>query len=161
VKASRIRTLSEAVGLLAVVGSLVFVGLEVRQGAEATRAATAQSLNDGWLEWNLTMSNPENWRPVSRLFELEDLSEATYEDAAAVSSLMRSLFQHWSNLHWQYLKDQLDQRLWDGVLRNIEGNMRDLRWRRLMTWAWESQGHIYHDEFQRLFGAIVSPQTTR
>jgi hypothetical protein len=115
VKPSRIRTWSETVGLLAVVASLVFVGLEVRQGAEATRAATAQSLNDGWLEWNLTMSNPENWRPVTRLFEVEDLSEATYEDTAAVHSLMRSLFQHWSNLHWQYLNGQLDQRLWDGV----------------------------------------------
>jgi hypothetical protein len=156
VKASRIRTVSETVGLLAVVASLVFVGLEVRQGAEATRAATAQSLNDGWLELNLTMSNPENWRPVGRLFELEDLSEATYEDNAAVHSLMRSLFQHWSNLHWQYLNGQLDQRLWDGVLRNMEGNMRDLRWRRLMIWTWGSQGPIYHDEFQQLFGDILS-----
>ncbi len=32
----------ESVGILAVVASLVFVGLEVRQGAAATRAATVR-----------------------------------------------------------------------------------------------------------------------
>jgi len=98
---SRIRTWTEAIGLIAVVASLVFVGLEIRQNAEATRAATAQSLNDGWLEWNLRMATPDRWEVVAHLRELDDLSEASYEDAQALRSLMRSIFQHWSNLHWQ------------------------------------------------------------
>lgn len=155
VEPSRLRTWSEAVGLIAVIASLIFVGLEVRQNAAATRAATAQSLNDGWLEWNLTMSDPDLWAPVARLSELDDLSEASYEDRQAVQSLMRSTFQHWSNLHWQYLNGDLDRRLWDGVVRNMENDVRAPGWGRLMAWAWESHGNIYHEEFQRLFGDLL------
>ncbi len=150
-ESSRIRQWSEAVGLLAVVASLVFVGVEVGQNAEATRSATAQSLNDGWLEWNLTMAVPENWAAVVRMIETPDLSEARYEDRLAVVSLNRSVFQHWSTLHWQYLHGDLDQQLWDGVLKNMEANIRDADWGRLMEWVWEGQGQIYHAEFQLLF----------
>lgn len=153
---SRIRTLTETIGLIAVVASLVFVGLEIRQNAEATRAATAQSLNDGWLEWNLTMATPDRWEVVARLRELDDLSEASYEDGQALRSLMRSIFQHWSNLHWQYLNGQLEQRLWEGVFRNMEGEAGSAQWARLMKWAWESDAQIYHQDFQNLFNAILA-----
>ena len=153
---SSIRKWSEVVGLLAVVASLIFVGLEVRQNADATKAATAQSLNDSWLEWNLAMSNPEAWSAVFRLYDLADLSSENSADAAAVRSLMRSVFQHWSNLHWQYLQGQLDQRLWDGVVRDMEKRVNTPKWNRLMEWTWEIEGDIYHEDFQRLFDDMLA-----
>ena len=39
----------EIFGILGVVGSLVFVGLEIRQAAIATRSATVQEIKNGWL----------------------------------------------------------------------------------------------------------------
>ena len=155
-ESSRIRTWSEGIGLAAVIASLVFVGLEVRQNAEATRAATAQHLSEGWLQWNLTMADPAAWSAVSRMFEFNDISKARFEDRAAVSSLMRTLFWNWSNLYWHYLRGDLDPELWDAVRRNIEGNLlstseRDADWRRLLIWGWEVNRHMYHEKFQKLF----------
>ena len=102
------------------------------------------------------MATPDRWEVVARLRELDDLSEASYEDAQALRSLMRSIFQHWSNLHWQYLNGQLDQRLWEGVVRNMEGEASSPQWARLMKWAWESDAHIYHEDFQDLFNEVLA-----
>jgi len=41
------------------VASLVFVGLEIRQGAAATRAATVLQLKENWVQLNLMQAaNP-------------------------------------------------------------------------------------------------------
>ncbi|MGD8320917.1 MAG: hypothetical protein PVJ02_10690 [Gemmatimonadota bacterium] len=106
---SRLRAVSESVGVVAVVASLVFVGIQVRQSAEATRAATRQNLSDAWREWNLAMSDPVLWEPAARLSELDDPAQGSYEDTSAVVSLMRSLFTTWSNAFFQHDQGYLDE----------------------------------------------------
>lgn len=150
---STLRSIAEAVGVIGVIASLVFVGVEIRQNAEATRSAMAQQLTDGWLQWNLTMVDSDAWAAVGRLYELEDLSEASFEDRSVAGSLMRAVFQNWSNLHYHYLNGNLDQTLWDSVVRDITvGNSMD--WLRLRAWAWEQNRHVYHESFQRLFDSL-------
>ena len=47
---------------------MVFVGLQVRQSAEATKAATVLQLKDGWAQLNMTqMENPEILERVTEL----------------------------------------------------------------------------------------------
>ncbi len=154
---SRIKAWSETVGILAVIGSLLFVGIEVRQNADATRAATAQSLTDAWAAWNLTMADPEAWSVVRRMLELEDFSDARLEDRAAARSLFKSLFSHWSGQHWQYLNGNLDQSLWDATYRNMQFDVaRGGEWLRLLKWAWESDGYLFHEDFQALLGGMLT-----
>ena len=47
------RAIAELVGLAGIIGSLIFVGLEVRQGATATRSSTVLQLKDSWVQLNL------------------------------------------------------------------------------------------------------------
>lgn len=47
------REIAEAVGLICVVGSLIFVGLEQRQNTIAIRAATNSAFATGFQELNL------------------------------------------------------------------------------------------------------------
>ena len=50
----------EVVGVVGVIASLLFVGVQVQQSAEATRAATVLQLKDNWVQLNLTqMQSPE------------------------------------------------------------------------------------------------------
>ena len=54
------RGIAEVIGLVGIVGSLVFVGLEVRQNSVATRASTNAAVADAFLELNLVLaSSPE------------------------------------------------------------------------------------------------------
>ena len=46
------KAVRETLGFLGVMASLVFVGLEIRQGASATRAATVLQLKDAWVQTN-------------------------------------------------------------------------------------------------------------
>ena len=156
---SRLRSAGEAIGVLAVVASLGFVGLEIRQNSEATRAATVQSLQNAWLDWNLTMADPALWSAVARLEQLDDLRDASYEDGAAVSSLMRSLFATWSNAQYQHLNGHLDSEYWEAMVRNMKMNV-DAQsfgegWTRLVIWYWEINRPIYPTRFQTLFDELV------
>jgi len=74
---------------------------------------------------------------------------------------MRSVFQHWSNLHWQYMQGQLDQRLWDGVVRDMEKRINTPRWSRLLDWSWQEERAIYHEDFQRLFDDMLTQRVDR
>ena len=160
-ESSRVRTWAEAAGLIAVVVSLVFVGFEIRQNSAALRAATAQSMSDASMEFNLAMADPAAWAGVIRMAELDDLSNARREDRFAVVSLMRWLFQHWSSLHWHYLRGDLDRELWDGVRRDMKLSIADEDSLRLVHWAWDQSRPIYHEEFQRLFDQILVERPAR
>jgi hypothetical protein len=156
-KRSVIRSLGELVGVIAVVASLVFVGVEIRQNAEATRAATVQDLGDAWREWNLTMANPALWEPAARMSALEDFSDASYEDAAAVSALMRTLFATWSNAQYQHDRGYLDEEDWQSMLRNMQMNVDGSfseSWTALVEWAWASNRPIYPERFQAVFDSL-------
>jgi nuclear transport factor 2 (NTF2) superfamily protein len=155
--APRLRTLGEAVSVIALVGSLVFVGIETHQSAEATRAASVQGLEDAWRAWNLTMADPRLWGPTALMLPLDDYSKASREDQDAVSSLIRSLFAIWSNAQFQHSQGYLDVDDWQSMLRNMRMNL-DGRyggdWARLVRWVWTQNRPIYADRFQALFDSI-------
>jgi hypothetical protein len=154
---SRIRAFGETIGIIAVVASLVFVGIEIRQNAEATRAATVQGLGDAWREWNLTMADPALWEPAARMSRLEDFSDASYEDASAAQSLMRSLFATWSNAQYQHARGYLDEGDWQSMVRNmrmnVDGSFSE-SWTKLVEWAWEKNRPVYPGRFQVFFDSI-------
>jgi hypothetical protein len=136
---SRLRTISEAVGLVAVVASLIFVGFEIRQNAAATRAATVESINAYWLEWNLAMIDPAVWAGVERVWKLDDPTQARPVDLAAAGSVARGLFGAWANAHHQYRTGHLDDAWWDATARQIrmhlDGSFGTL-WQRFVLFQW-------------------------
>ena len=70
------KTAIEAVGAIGVIASLVFVGVQVRQSAEATRGATVLQLKENWSQFNLTLlENPEI------VDALDDVLDAGFEEA--------------------------------------------------------------------------------
>jgi len=155
--ASRLRTLGEAVSVVALVGSLVFVGIETHQSAEATRAATVQRLGDALRTWNLTMADPRLWGPAARMMPLDDYSKVSTEDRDAVASQIRSLLAIWSNVQFQHGRGYLDEDDWQSMLRNMRMNLDGTYsegWTRLVHWVWTQNRPIYPDRFQALFDSI-------
>jgi hypothetical protein len=54
------KDIRETVGLLLVVASMVFVGLEIRQGTTVARAQSRQFLTENHREWAYTLAtNPD------------------------------------------------------------------------------------------------------
>ena len=64
------RRVAEVVGALGVIGSLIFVGLEVRESSRATRAATDAEIAAQFVEINLAMYSSDHLAADKRLDSL-------------------------------------------------------------------------------------------
>jgi hypothetical protein len=160
------RMVAETVGLVCVVGSLIFVGLEQRQNTIAIRAATNSSFASGFQELNLVVaSSPSLSKALAQLDgNLDDISQ---EDRIQILGLYRALFHIWSNGHRQFLNGTLDPVLYDGVIQEISTYARKAssdtlidsdRRRIAMKWAWKSEKFIYNPEFQQLMDSILGDE---
>lgn len=158
------RSVAEAIGIVGVIGSLIFVGGELRQNAIATRAATNADVAVGFLELNLMFaSSPE----LARAFATyaDDPAAAPQEAQIQMLGSWRALFHIWSNAHRQHLNGTLDPAIYESVIQEISTyavaatdaqlNPDLARRRNLMNWAWESERFIYNTDFQRFVDGIL------
>ena len=89
---SAARQIVEALGFVGVIGSLIFVGVEVQQNSIATRAATNASVAEAFHEQNLMLaSSPELAAAIAR--NAENPKEASLEDTIQLLGAWRGLFQ--------------------------------------------------------------------
>ena len=89
---------AEAVGIIGVIGSLIFVGGELRQNAIATRAATNAEVSVAFVDLNLMLaSNPDLARAFSA--HAADPASAPIEAQILLLGSWRALSHIWSNVH--------------------------------------------------------------
>lgn len=163
------RRVGELVGLIGVIGSLVFVGLEVRQSTIATRAATDASVADGFRELNLMMaSSPELARAMTAW--ADDPGAAPPADKFLILGAWRALFYSWSNGHRQHVNGTLDPAIYEAVVREIStyagasaaataggaGVDEIARRQRLMQWAWRSERFLFNPDFQAFVDSLLA-----
>jgi hypothetical protein len=160
------RNVVEAIGIIGVIGSLVFVGGELRQNAIATRAAMNSDVSVAFVDLNLMLaSSPELARAFAE--HADDPAAAPRDAQIQMLGSWRALFHIWSNAHRQHLNGTLDPAIYESVIQEISTyavgameshNNADLvRRRALMNWAWQNERFIYNPEFQdfvdRLLGS--------
>lgn len=113
------RTIVEALGTVGVIASLIFVGVQVQQGAAATRSATVLQLKDSWVQLNLatatSMELSVAWRTVR-----EDGWDADYHARDLVTGFFRTLLHNWSNAYYQYRNGTLEEDQWLPHFREVE-----------------------------------------
>ena len=59
-----VQAVSEALGLIVVVGSLIFVGFQIRQNAQATRAASMNNIMGSWFDMYMRVSENDKLAEV-------------------------------------------------------------------------------------------------
>ena len=94
-----IREIIEAIGIAGVIGSLIFVGLEIQQNSAIARSAARQAITDNGIELALEVtSNPELADLLARIyapgFEIESISPA--EDVI-LSNYFLGFLQMWES----------------------------------------------------------------
>ena len=158
------RNVVEAVGIVGVIGSLIFVGGELRQNAIATRAATNAEVSVAFVELNLMLaSSPDLARAFAEYGN--DPGTAPIEAQILMLGSWRALFHIWSNAHRQHMNGTLDPAIYDSVVQEIStyaagametyNNLDIVRRRGLMNWAWQNERFIYNQEFQEFVDGIL------
>lgn len=154
----------QGIGIFALVASLIFVGIEVRQNSIATRSATNAAVKDSFRELNLVLaSSPELAKAVTA--NAENPADAPPEARFQMLAMWRALFHIWSNVHRQHLNGTLDPALYDAVIQEVSMNAGKAhgtetvdsaeRRARQMRWAWESERFIFNLDFQIFIDGIM------
>ncbi len=148
--------ISQIVAVIAIFGSLIFVGVQVRQNSEQikanTRSIKAAAAFEGTHSWATT--NEMIVADASDAFLL--MAIATYDpgkgwhdfaeaDRARVTLVQRALFQKLEGLYFLYKYGNLDKALWEARLSWAAGVIKLPFYRQ--WWEFEKTQNIWSGEF--------------
>ena len=160
------RRAPEVVGALGVIGSLVFVGLEVRESSLATRAATDAEIAAQFVEINTAMyGSPELAEDFIAAGEAGHPSRAPAASQIRLRAHFRALFHVWSNAHRQHLSGTANPLLFQAVAQELTAyatpespDVSEVMnaTRRVMQWAWESERFVYNPAFQSFVDSTIA-----
>jgi hypothetical protein len=155
----------EFVGVLGVIGSLVFVGLEVRESSRATRAATDAEIASQFVTLNTAMfSSPELMAAFDSASAAGHPSLAPSSAQGMILAFYRTLFHTWSNTHRQHLSGTVHPLLFDAVVGEISAYAQPVDTTELgrlnetrvaVQWAWESERFLYNPAFRSFVDSIM------
>ena len=144
----------DLVSVVAIVASLIFVGMEVQQGTAATRSATVLQIKDAWVQTNLAIAtNPKLARALAAA-RTQAWDEIPPEDRPAVSAFYRTLFHNWSNAYYQFQNGTLEEFQWIPHLREAEIALALPPIRRV----WLDWSDRYDDPFRELLNGLIAEQ---
>ena len=106
----------EFAGIAAIVMSLVFVGLQLRQSQEIALAAQYQARAEA--AQNMFMSMQESGMAISAI--QKPAAEMTPAERYTIDNLHRWSWTHYDNMHYQYVAGFLDEESWKGQKVHIE-----------------------------------------
>ena len=110
------RTIVEIIGFLSVVGSLAFVGVEIRQNTSAVRGATNQAISDQVGELMLTIATDDNLaRLVKRLYDGETQDQFDPVDDMRLYMTIMTGLRRVENIFLQIEDGILDDRAFDRI----------------------------------------------
>ena len=144
------KTVIEVVGTLGVMGSLLFVGVEVRQSAEATRAATVLQLKQNWVQLNLTYLEVPELAAAFPKMDSVGYANVDVRSRFLVTSAYMAIMHNWSNAYYQYRIGTLDDEQWLTILRDMAYESR-----RAKLWdIWDGREFLFDDPFRSLMDSL-------
>jgi len=143
---SRWRSLIEGIGLTTVVGSLVFVGIQIQQSGEAIRSATVLQLKDAWVQTNLAYATSVDLAEAFEAARQKGIENVSAVELELIGGMTRTTFHNLANAYYQFRIGTLEEEQWIPHLNEIE----DFRNYQTMIHSWERWKFLYDEPFQKL-----------
>jgi len=145
----------EVIGILGVIASLSFVGMEIRQNTTAVRAATIQAVSDQAMELSLTIAADEDLAQlVARMTDELSLDGISIGEERRLRVLVAAGFRRMENLFLQVEAGILDD---DALRRTSIGFYRNTFARAL----WGRSRENYDPGFAVFWDATLAPTIER
>lgn len=135
-------SIAQIAGSLAVIASLIFVGLQIRQNTRVARATALQMNADYWLSYFTLLADKQ----FSEIYSKGALGRVELEGGqfGQFFYLCRATFMGCENQHHQYLSGLLDDDAYRGYEATIREQIADFPGVRAM---WQLVKHTYGTEF--------------
>ena len=113
-----VRAAAEAIGILAVVASLGFLALQVKQGNDIAQANMRYGLLMAHNEFHdLVVADAEVGELLSRMRDSE--SEFTDGERERVGAIANRMFNQWNAVHGAYVTGQIPQSVYDNLSASV------------------------------------------
>ena len=149
----RIHKISEIVGAIALVASLIFVGIQISQNTEATRISNSQNALNSWNDITLAITTDDalqrrqyegTYPELRALFEYDP-------DLARMQSWLFAGVKAVESNYLQWLQGNLSDDLWHGyrsTFVTLLASSQD------MAIYWENNGHTHSEPFRNLVSEL-------
>ena len=149
-KTTNWKDIAEVIGIAAIVASLIFVGLQMRQSHEIALVTLYQMRADAARE--VTAIGLENDLLVEAYERLDTGDgELNYRELYAVESYMQLTFNHFENSHFLYLRGFLPEEHWKSDLLSLSEWLRDPTARE----QWEKEKHRFRPSYVAAIDAAL------
>jgi len=150
VNSQRINDWLQIVGLFGVIGSLIFVGLQLRQTQEIALAATYHNRTATTVELSMgAINSPEFLSGVSKIYR-NQFDELTMPEAVALEWYVGTNLSTFENNHLQYESGFLTEEHWQANLKDLECTLTIPLFREIVT-TWH-----FRESFEKVIADVLS-----
>lgn len=149
-KIQKISIITEIVGTISIVISLIFVGIQFTENTKATKSATAASTVATISSWYTEMGNNQQSSSLFLNF-MADPESLTSEDRFQVIISLHGLFLTFQNSYYLSQQGTLDSHLQESITKAAVG-VKDQPGFRLF---WKLRRELFFPEFQKHIDQIV------
>lgn len=154
VDTAKINEWLQVIGIFAVVASLIFVGLQMKQTHEIALSSIYQSRSDTTVGQTMaTTGSPELLIALSKVYSGRD-HELTLPETVAFEYLLGASMTMFENNHHQFELGFLSEEHWQRNLRELECTL-DSPLRRRLILGWQ-----YRESFMDLIARIVEKNSS-
>jgi len=144
-----IGAIGEIIGALAVVATLGYLAVQIRQNTKTARSAARQAISDAATLPAQNFFGDANFR---KAFNAHVNGEEVDEDQMLhLQSYCYINFRLWENIHYQYRSGMLTADEWDSFRRNLKAISQIPIWQDY----WEREGDVYTDSFRAEMNSIL------
>ena len=136
-------SLGEFIGAVAVIVSLIYVGVQVRQNTQSVRSSAFQAaIRDATDNIDQVVHDPE----LNRIWlvGLRDLDSLSHEERYRFAGYMTSILRRYESLLYQTQQGTLDPGAWEGIRANLKNTFSHPG---ILAW-WPRARHLFNRQLQ-------------
>ena len=115
----------QVVGIFALVASLIFVGLQMKQDHKIAMAEAYQVRAQTTVDWSMAAAANPLWLSAQHKWSAEGPDSLTPEERLSNIFVRSAILQLWDSIHYQYVNGFIDEEHWQRTRTAMRRSMRD------------------------------------
>lgn len=145
----QLSSLAQIITALALVASMIFVGVQLKHAAAAFRVSSSQAHSESYIALATSVIDNADFARIWRV-GLSDPTTLTEDEWVRFVAYANSLFRLYESSREQWLSGQLDIEHW----RSVEHQVADFWQLPGLQAAWKTRGHGFSTEFRDWFNSF-------
>lgn len=139
----------QIVGMAGVIGSLIFVGLQLKQSQDIAVSNQYQARLDSVIAAKGNLLQSEAF--IAAMRKVESGEPLGSVDFLVLDLAIGQAFDNWESNHFQYVSGYVDEEHWQAIEREIEQSFSVFH----VSKYWDENSHSYRDSFAAVVDSLI------